>query len=278
VFDTLTNGSFEEAREDGSPYAWHKVGGEIAVTDLASREGSHSLEFTSRTKSTKWAYQTIRVNPGKHYRAAAWGSIRGGVSGLILRISWYASGDGSGPAIDSVDSEELTAALAQTNRDSIEPASAPSPLFQALTTGVVQAPAEARSARVRLLMRPQSEALGAAHFDAVVFDETAPTAGSPGNSSTPRAAAGTRSSSASQSGGANPSAEGGGQAAVLSAVDPPGDLANVRPAPAAESRPNGDTGDSMPTWLLFVAIALPAAAIASLLAVDSARSSDSADP
>jgi hypothetical protein len=61
----------------------------------------------------------------------------------LLRVSWYVSTDGSGGQLSTADSELLAA---------------DSPRFVALDTGAVQAPAEARSARVRLLVRPVSGA------------------------------------------------------------------------------------------------------------------------
>src|SRR3990172_12147460 len=81
----------------------------------------------------------------------------GGVGEALLRISWYASSDGSGGQLSTADSQPLRA---------------DSPRFVALDTGAVQAPLEARSARVRLLLRPLSGSPATVYFDDVSFQET----------------------------------------------------------------------------------------------------------
>ncbi|MDO8616188.1 MAG: hypothetical protein Q7T33_10725 [Dehalococcoidia bacterium] len=158
AFPALANGGFEELREDGTPYGWRKVGGAITADQAVRFEGQYSLALTSATASTKWAYQTVAVQGGDYYRATAQ-ALAGGPGGAVfLRISWYESDDGSGEAIDTADSTDVL--------------QAGDPAFRLLTTGPIQAPAGARSARVRLMLRPASADQAVAYFDAVAFSST----------------------------------------------------------------------------------------------------------
>jgi hypothetical protein len=162
AFPALVNGSFEEARDDGTPYGWRKFGGELALSDEVRVEGDWSAAFTSRTSSTKWIYQTVRIDGGAHYRLTA--SARKAdpaADSVFLRLSWYASDDGKGRAIASVDS---TRALGTDD-----------PLFRELSTGIVEAPRDARSAKVRLMLRSVSAAAATVYFDRVGLVEAEPT-------------------------------------------------------------------------------------------------------
>jgi len=221
IFDTLTNGGFETMRTDGSPYAWKDIGADLTTITAPVAEGSRALAVTSRSASTKWAYQTVRVQPGEFYDAAGytWSSD---ASETFLRVSWYATPDGSGAAIDSVDS---TAASQGESR------------YEALASGPVQAPGAARTAKLRLMLRPGSDAEITAFFDAVSFGRTnaRPPAGAPASS------------------GSQVSGGGGARAGSGADVEPddlseaiveryPLGFANVRPAapapPAAVSGPH----------------------------------------
>jgi hypothetical protein len=156
----LRNGSFEEADSEGRPSSWSKYGGELLRTSAARFEGQFAAALRSETSSTKWAYQTVTVQGGKAYILSGY-SLKDdpAVAAAYLRLSWYASPDGSGQAIDSADSTE------HLTDDSLE--------FRLLTTGAVVAPAEAASAKARLMLDPVDEAPAAVYFDAVTFEETA---------------------------------------------------------------------------------------------------------
>jgi len=156
----LVNGGFEEAEDDGKPVGWRKYGGELSRSSAAKWEGQFAAAFTSRTTSTKWAFQTVTVEGGGAYVLSGYALKNdANVEAAYLRLSWYASPDGSGKAIDSVDS---TTRLTDH-----------SPRFRFLTSGPVVAPAEAASAKVRLMLDPRSEAEGTVYFDAISFGETA---------------------------------------------------------------------------------------------------------
>ena len=155
----LRNGSFEEADSEGRPSSWSKYGGELLRTSAARFEGQFAAALRSETSSTKWIYQTVTVQGGKAYILSGYAlKDDPAVAAAYLRLSWYASPDGSGQAIASADStEHLTD---------------DSPEFRLLTTGAVVAPAEAASAKARLMLDPAGEAPGSAYFDAVTFEET----------------------------------------------------------------------------------------------------------
>jgi hypothetical protein len=156
----LVNGGFEEAEDDGKPISWRKYGGELSRSSAAAWEGQFAAAFTSRTASTKWVFQTVAAEGGAAYVLSGYALKNdANVQVAYLRLSWYASPDGSGKAIANVDS---------TTRLTDD-----SPRFRFLTSGPVVAPVEAASAKVRLMLDPRSEAEGMVYFDAISFGETA---------------------------------------------------------------------------------------------------------
>jgi hypothetical protein len=169
---TLRNGDFEEANSEGRPSYWQKYGGELARTNAVRFEGQFAAALSSQTNSTKWIYQIVTVQGGKAYILSAYAlKDDPAVAAAFLRLSWYATTDGSGQAIDSVDStERLTA---------------DSPEFRFLTTGAVVAPAAAASAKARLMLDPAGEASGTVYFDAVTFEETVLPEPTPSPTATP---------------------------------------------------------------------------------------------
>ncbi|MEX2247318.1 MAG: lamin tail domain-containing protein [Dehalococcoidia bacterium] len=117
-------------------------------------------------------HQPVAIQPGDAYAFDAWIlQDDPNVSSAFLRISWYASPDGTGAAVGSVDS------LARLD--------APAPAYRYLTTGAVAAPSEARSARVRVLLAPKSAARAAIYIDDASFGPTTaappPPSGLPAN-------------------------------------------------------------------------------------------------
>jgi hypothetical protein len=151
----LSNGGFEVA-EAGRPAGWRTQGGVLGQVASPVHGGRFAAAFASASDSTKWAYQTVPA------QALAWYELDGYVShndprveGALLRVSWYASADGSGSAISSADSTaELVDAAAG---------------YRYLTTGPVQAPPGARSAKARVLLRPRSSAGAVIYIDDLAF-------------------------------------------------------------------------------------------------------------
>jgi hypothetical protein len=136
----LVNGDFEVVAAD-KLVGWENYGGDVAQVDDPVQSGGFAGAFSSSTDSTKWLYQPVTVRSGAWYEFSAYVcNCSEGVKGALLRISWYASDDTSGSALSSTDSNEEL--------------SAPSDAYQLLTTGSVQAPADARSARARVVVRP----------------------------------------------------------------------------------------------------------------------------
>jgi cytidylate kinase len=256
VFQSLTNTGFEDLRDDGTPYGWRKVGGEIAVTDEERIEGDLALAISSETSSTKWAYEGIGVTPGAYYAGEAWAMNTVGADTLLLRVSWYASDDASGSAIDSTDS------LSTVSGDSGG--------FRQLSTGPVQAPANARSVRVRLLLEPGSAAPTRAFFDGVSFGETAwPDSSDPNG--VVQSAPTSRRNAAQLTDGATLSATTDPPSpTALDARATPAVLANVRP-PKPEVAQLGQSGGGSSTPWLALAIAVPAVAIGAFAAAEAVR-------
>jgi hypothetical protein len=138
----LINGGFEAA-EGGSPGGWRSYGGTLQQVDTPVHGGGFAACLHSATTSTKWAYQTVRVEPSAWYELTAYVySNDPEVDAAWLRISWYADDTASGSALSTADSTD-----ALNTQD---------PSYRFLTTGPAQAPPVAHSANARLMLRPRS--------------------------------------------------------------------------------------------------------------------------
>lgn len=170
----LINGGFEAAA-GGAPAGWRTFGGALTQVSSWVRSGNGAGCFASATASTKWVFQTVAVQPGEWYEFDGYVLQNDpAVDAAWLRISWYASDDGSGSALSMTDSlEELTQ---------------PEPAFAHLTTGPVRAPADAHSANARIMLRPLSDAEAVICIDDVTFVRTVtPPTAAPTASATPSA-------------------------------------------------------------------------------------------
>ena len=239
VFPLLVNGSFEDLRGDGTPYGWRKQGGEISGAGEPRTDGSRSLALSSQTSSTKWAYQTVSVAGGAHYQAAVDAYAGDGTEAAFLRVSWYGSSDGSGPALGSVDS---TDSATPTER-----------AFRRLATEPVQAPAGAATAKLRLMLRPLSDQSAVAYFDAAAFMPAEPRSGEV-----------VLGAARALSGNVDASAR--GRSAELPETSPaaPGGavrLANIKPAPTPNPANASALGGSSEGWAIALAIGVAVAAI-----------------
>ncbi len=247
-FSSLVNGGFEELREDGTPYGWRKVGGEMAAASAVHSEGDRAAALISRTESTKWLFQTVSVRGGSYYRLRAMALKNdSAVRETLLRVSWYASADGSGDQLSTADSQPLTT---------------DSPRFVALDTGAVQAPTEARSARVRLLLRPVSGAPATVYFDEVSFQETDPPSGEGAPVASGAAAGG-------DAGEHRSLLDAPARQAVAGKRAGPAALANAG-KPRGEAAPAGAASGGRPLWPVLLALGVPAAGLA-LTAADAWR-------
>ncbi|MBF6600120.1 MAG: lamin tail domain-containing protein [Dehalococcoidia bacterium] len=161
LLGSLQNGGFEQLAPDGAIVAWNQVGGSLAPATAPVHGGWRAARLESTTASTKWMYQAVAVTPGTSYAFTAWVLDNDpAVAAAFLRISWYASDDGSGGALASADS---TGRL--TSADTA---------YRQLTSGTIAAPSTARSARLRVLLAPASDAAAAIYVDDASFVELSP--------------------------------------------------------------------------------------------------------
>ena len=140
----LANGDFEH---ETALFGWARHGGSGDVVTGFGR--GRSAVLRSETASTKWLHQAVSVDPWRWYEAAAWLLPGAAVDNAFLRVAWYASDDGSGRQLSTFDSPPAE------------------PGGSRVSTGSVRAPAAAHSARVRLVLRPLSEALASLVADDV---------------------------------------------------------------------------------------------------------------
>lgn len=148
--EALRNPSFEREVE-GRPAEWQKYGGSVAVATGRRTAGSRSARLESVSDSTKWLEQVVLVVGGSAYRAAADLAVEG-PGEAFLRIAWYESEDASGTAIGYDDSAAITTGP-----------------FRHVATGAIIAPPGARTASVKLMLRPAGARRASAFFDAASF-------------------------------------------------------------------------------------------------------------
>ena len=161
----FTNGGFEAGLS-----GWSKYGGELTTTSSAL-SGAVAGLLTSATQSTKWAYQAVAIDAPQYYEFSGHVAADAGVREAYLRISWYPTPDASGPAMSTTDSLDRVAG--------------PSEGFVFLTTGPVQPPAGAASARVRVLLAPHGDDTSSIRIDDVSFGVTAAPSPTPPPTATP---------------------------------------------------------------------------------------------
>ena len=236
----LVNGGFESGID-----GWDTFGGDLADVTSPVGSGQHAGAFAVDSGNTSWAYQTVAVEPAGWYELSAYLHHNDvNVSAAFLRISWYASSDGSGSAIDSVDSIDLL--------------DAPQPAYRALTTGPVQALPDARSARARILLRPRGPGHAIIYIDDVFFQPSTPP---PPADGTP--VAGTTDGGATSAAVVSRRRTGDATSQVLDVAQPP-DVPAPAPQPTPvihrESRPSRGDSESpspsprdVPSWAWVLA-------------------------
>ena len=152
----LVNGGFESG-VDG----WGSYGGDLAAVTWPVGSGQYAGAFVVESGNTSWAYQAVAVEPGGWYELSAYiYESDANVAAAFLRVSWYASRDGGGSAIDSVDSIDFL--------------DTPQPAYRALTTGPVQAPPDAHSAKARIMLRPRAPGAATIYIDDMLFRPSTP--------------------------------------------------------------------------------------------------------
>ncbi len=146
----FTNGGFEQGVS-----GWQTFGGDVAAVASPLRGGAAAGRFVSSTASTKWLYQAVPIDPLEAYEFSGYVMSDAGVGAAYLRVSWYASSDGSGSALESDDS---TARVGGSNGS-----------FVYLTTGGILPPAAARSARLRVMLEPSGSGTATLYLDDFSF-------------------------------------------------------------------------------------------------------------
>ncbi|MGE0059916.1 MAG: hypothetical protein AB7T32_18190 [Dehalococcoidia bacterium] len=142
----FSNGGFEDETA-----GWRKNGGAIEVVTSPKRSGDAAGRFWTSSASTSWVYQTIAIDAGKAYEFGGALLPDDAVGEAYLRISWYASSDGSGSLISSDDSPTRIGAGGSS--------------FVWLSTGPKNPPAGAHSARLRVMLAPLGGAEASVYLD-----------------------------------------------------------------------------------------------------------------
>ena len=170
VFEVLTNGNFEVP---GQLFGWRNHGG-LGLIATGIGDSPQTAVLFSETSSTKWLHQSIVVEPGGWYEAGGRLWPQAGVALARVRVAWYATPDASGRQLETVDSQELLGTSGG---------------LVTVETGPIQAPPEARSAQLRIMLQPAGGGPATLAADDVYFIPSAePTATpSPSPTATPTA-------------------------------------------------------------------------------------------
>ena len=198
-FASLTNGDFELPGD--TPYGWRAHAGAALVT---TEGGSRAIALTSAGGSTAWLHQSFAVEGGRWYEAH--GRLRPGANADLarIRVAWYASEDASGAQLSTADSEERVGGA---------------DAFASVSSGVIRAPDDARSAQLRIMLRPAGEAPAVLRADDVSFASAA----APQPAATPAPVEAT-SEAPSSTPGATPSPQAAVAVAVATATLEPYDV------------------------------------------------------
>lgn len=148
---------------------WSVTRGRMSAASMLDGQGQ-SLVLTAEDSSTVWVQQTVAVTPRGWFAASALLAPFDGIEAAWLRIAWYASADGSGAQLSTEDSPAVTSAT---------PTAMVRSAYEVVSTGPVQAPAEAHSARVRILLRATTERGAAVAIDDVTFAASEPAEAAP---------------------------------------------------------------------------------------------------
>lgn len=148
------NGGFEDGLD-----GWDNFGGEIRTVSSPKLSGGAAGRLSSATDSTKRAYQVVAIDAVQSYEFKGSLQTDGGASEAFLRIAWYASGDGSGSQLETIDSTSKIGRSAG---------------FTFLSTGPVMPPPNARSAQVRVVLIPSGAAPAAVYMDDLSFTSGPP--------------------------------------------------------------------------------------------------------
>ena len=148
---------------------WTVTRGRMSTASVLEGRGQ-SLVLTADDASTVWVQQTVAVTPRGWFAASALLAPLDGIEAAWVRVAWYASADGSGAQLSTEDSPAVTSSA---------PAAIVRSAYEVVSTGPVQAPAEAYSARVRILLRAATESGAMVVIDDVTFGASEPAEAAP---------------------------------------------------------------------------------------------------
>lgn len=169
---TLFSTDFESA--DISSWS-SSGGGTIAtISSELAKSGSYSIKV-QHEKTSSYGFQTpvSNIEGGMFYNVSGYGRTTSeNTASFFIRVAWYTSTDGSGSQLSSPNDSN-----SGTGIDS-------NWLF--LTTNVIQAPANANSAKIRLVLTSKTSGQQAfAYFDEVLFQESIAPTSTPTPTTTP---------------------------------------------------------------------------------------------
>jgi len=151
----LTNNGFEDLDNEGKLIDWKVKNSKIILSQSSDikKSGQYAAKVETTANPTNYIFQVSEINSSNKYYAEAYGlKISGGA--VFLRVAWYATIDGGGSQISTVDSEEVISN---------------STAFAHILTGTLTPPLSAKSAAVRLAIKPNADGSGVAFFDEVGF-------------------------------------------------------------------------------------------------------------
>lgn len=167
---------FSEGFESGVISTWSSSGGgaTAAVSTDTAHSGTYSIKV-SHDKTSSYGFQTIiqNIEPGMFYEISGFGKpASNNIASYFVRVAWYASQDGSGSQL-SVPNDSNSGASSDSD-------------WVKLSTNAIQAPSNANSAKVRLVLTANTSGQQAsAYFDDIAFNEAAAPPPSPLSSPSP---------------------------------------------------------------------------------------------
>lgn len=150
--------------ENGSLDNWSSSGGSTTASISAEqkRSGNYALKVMSdKTSSFGYQYAVGGIESGAFYEIGGYGKTDDpNTNSFSLRVAWYK--DGSNAQLSSVNESNIVSGSSD---------------WVSITTGTIQAPALATSAKVRLVMTVKIQGqMARVFFDDIVFNEAiAPT-------------------------------------------------------------------------------------------------------
>lgn len=154
---SLRNASFEAGASE-----WDTARASVRFATVLAGFGTSMLMQAPRASSA-WVQQLVSVEPGGWYEASAILAPLRDVGSGWVRVAWYASPTGAGSQMSTDDSDGVSSPLRGARAET----------YALVSTGAIQAPHGAQSARVRILLQPLAPGAEMA-VDEVSFGPSAP--------------------------------------------------------------------------------------------------------